>query len=79
MTPSDFIRVPRGEVGVHPAVTLAFLRRFAAGGFTRWQIGGVASQHNHLVSSFTAYLDAIAGRTPDAKVRHPLIPLVETT
>ena len=77
MTPADFVRELRGEVGVHPAVTHAFLRRFAAGGLTRWQIWGYASQHYHLVCFFTAYLEAIAGRTPDAEVRRLLRDILE--
>jgi pyrroloquinoline-quinone synthase len=58
-------------------VTHPFLRRFAAGGLTRWQIWGYASQHYHLVCFFTAYLEAIASRTPDAEVRRLLRDILE--
>ena len=77
MTPSEFIQKLREEVATHPAVTHSFLRRFAAGGLTRWQIWGYASQHYHLVGFFPAYLEAIADRTPDAEVRRLLREILE--
>ncbi len=72
MTPREFVRELREEVETHSAVTHPFLRHFATGGLTRWQIWGYASQHYHLVCFFTAYLEAIAARTPDVKVRRLL-------
>lgn len=77
MTPSECVQQLREGVGIHPAVTHQFLRRFAAGGLTRWQIWGYASQHYHLVCFFTAYLEAIASRTPDAEVRRLLGDILE--
>jgi len=77
MTAADFVRELREEVAIHPAVTHPFLGRFAAGGLTRWQIWGYASQHYHLVCFFTAYLEAIAGRTPDDAVRRLLRDILE--
>ncbi len=77
MTPSEFARELREEVQTHPAVTHPFLRRFAAGELTRWQIWGYASQHYHLVGFFPAYLEAIADRTPDAEVRRLLREILE--
>ena len=77
MTPSEFVRQLREEVEAHPAVTHPFLRRFAAGELTRWQIWGYASQHYHLVCFFTAYLEAIAARTPDVEVRRLLREILE--
>ena len=63
--PDEFVRELWAEVERHPAVAHPFLCRFAEGGLARWQIWGYASQHYQLVGSFTAYLEAIAGRTPD--------------
>jgi pyrroloquinoline-quinone synthase len=77
MTAADFVRERREEVAVHPAVTHPFLGRFAAGGLTRWQIRGHASQYYHLGCFFTAYLEAIAGRTPDDAVRRLLRDILE--
>ena len=77
MTPGEFVRKLREEVDGHPAVTHPFLRRFAAGGLTRWQLWGYASQHYHLVCFFTAYLEAIDSRTPDAEVRRVLRGILE--
>ena len=77
MTPREFVQELRKEVDAHPAVAHPFLRRFAAGGLTRWQIWGYASQHYHLVCFFTAYLEAIAARTPDAGVRRLLRDILE--
>ncbi len=77
MTPNEFVRKLREEVETHSAVTHPFLRRFAAGGLARWQIWGYASQHYHLVCFFTAYLEAIAARTPDAAVRRVLRDILE--
>jgi pyrroloquinoline-quinone synthase len=64
-------------VSAHPAVTHPFLARFAAGGLTRWQVWGSASQHYHLVCFFAAYLEAIAGRTPDDAVPRLLREILE--
>ncbi len=61
--PDAFVRELWAEVERHPAVAHPFLRRFAEGGLAPWQIWGYASQHYRLVGSFTAYLEAIAGRT----------------
>ena len=72
MTPSEFARELRETVETHPAVTHPFLRRFAEGKLTRWQIWGYASQHYHLVCFFPAYLEAIVERTPDPEVRRLL-------
>jgi len=69
VTPAEFVRGLRDEVATHAAVTHPFLLRFAAGALTRWQIWGYASQHYYLVCFFTAYLEAIANRTPDPQVR----------
>ena len=77
MTPSEFVRQLREEVEGHPAVTHPFLRRFAVGELTRWQIWGYASQHYHLVCFFTAYLEAIAAQTPDVEVRRLLREILE--
>jgi pyrroloquinoline quinone (PQQ) biosynthesis protein C len=77
VNPSEFARGLREEVETHPAVTHPFLTRFAAGDLTRWQIWGYASQHYHLVGFFPAYLEAIAGRTPDAEVRRLLREILE--
>ncbi len=77
MTPREFVFALREEVERHPAVTHPFLRRFGAGGLRRWQIWGYASQHYHLVRFFPAYLEAIAGRTPDAEVRRLLREILE--
>ncbi len=77
MTPSEFARELREEVGAHPAVTHPFLRRFAAGELTRWQIWGYASQHYHLVGFFPDYLEGIADRTPDVEVRRLLRDILE--
>ena len=38
---------------------------------------GYSSQHYRLVGSFTAYLEAIAGRTPDPEVRRLLRDILE--
>ncbi|MBI4635892.1 MAG: iron-containing redox enzyme family protein [Candidatus Rokubacteria bacterium] len=67
--PVEFVRRLREEVKTHRAVTHPFLTRFAAGGLARWQLWGYGSQHYYLVGFFTAYLEAIANRTPDAQVR----------
>lgn len=67
MTPGEFVRKLPEEVAGHPAVTHPFLRRFAAGRLTRWQLWGYASQHYHLVCFFTAYLEAITGRIAGAR------------
>jgi len=77
VTPSEFARELREEVETHPAVTHPFLRRFAVGELTRWQIWGYAPQHYHLVGFFPAYLEAIADRTPDAEVRRLLREILE--
>ena len=77
MTASEFVQELREEVATHRAVTHSFLRRFAAGGLTRWQIWGYASQHYHLVGFFPAYLEAIADRTPDTEVRRLLREILE--
>ncbi len=77
MTPHEFVRELRAEVEAHAAVTHPFLRRFAAARLKRWQIWGYASQHYHLVCFFTAYLEAIAERTPDAEVRRLLKDILE--
>ena len=77
MTPREFVQALRKEVEAHSAVSHPFLRRFAAGGLTRWQIWGYASQHYHLVCFFPAYLEAIAARTPDAEVRRLLRDILE--
>jgi len=77
VTPCEFVRKLRAEVERHPAVTHPFLRRFAIGRLTRWQLWGYASQHYHLVCSFTAYLEAIASRTPDPEVRRLLRDILE--
>ena len=77
MTPHEFVRELRKEVEAHSAVTHPFLKRFAAGGLTGWQIWGYASQHYHLVCFFTAYLEAIAARTPDVEVRRLLREILE--
>ncbi len=77
MTPSEFARELRETVETHPAVTHPFLRRFAEGKLTGWQIWGYASQHYHLVGFFPAYLEAIAERTPDAEVRCLLRAILE--
>lgn len=77
MTPPEFVRELRKEVEAHSAVTHPFLRRFATGGLPRWQIWGYASQHYHLVCFFTAYLEAIEARTPDAEVRRLLRDILE--
>ena len=63
VTPDAFVRALWAEVERHPALAHPFLRRFAEGGLARWQIWGYASQHYQLVGFFTAYLEAIAGRT----------------
>lgn len=75
--PVEFVRQLRQEVEAHQAVTHPFLRRFAAGGLTRWQIWGYASQHYYLVGFFTAYLEAIASRTPDGEVRRLVRDILE--
>ena len=75
--PAAFVRELWAEVERHPAVAHPFLRRFAGGGLARWQIWGYASQHYQLVGSFTAYLEAIAGRTPDPEVRCLLWDILE--
>lgn len=67
---AEFVAHVRKAVEDHPAVNHPFLRRFAHGNLTRWQIWGYASQHYHLVCFFPAYLEAIANRTPDPHVRH---------
>jgi pyrroloquinoline-quinone synthase len=72
LPPDAFVRALWAEVERHPAVAHPFLRRFAEGGLARWQIWGYASQHYQLVGTFTAYLEAIAGRTPDPEVRRLL-------
>jgi len=77
VTPSEFVRELREEVETHPAVAHPFLRRFATGGLTRWQIWGYASQHYHLMCWFTTYLEAIAARTPDGEVRRLLRDILE--
>ncbi len=77
MTPGEFACELREEVEAHPAVTHPFLKRFAEGGLTRWQIWGYASQHYHLVGFFPAYLEAIVDRTPDAEVRRLLRDILE--
>jgi pyrroloquinoline-quinone synthase len=77
LSPADFVRGLREEVGGHSAVTHPFLRRFAAGDLARWQIWGYASQHYRLVCFFTTYLEAIAGRTPDLQVRELLHEILE--
>jgi len=77
VTPREFVQKLREEVEAHSAVTHPFLRRFAAGGLTRLQIWGYASQHYYLVGFFTAYLEAIAARTPDAEVRRLLRDILE--
>lgn len=65
---TEFLPRLRQAVQAHLAVNHPFLLRFAEGKLTRWQIWGYASQHYHLVCFFTAYLEAIAGRTPDSDV-----------
>jgi pyrroloquinoline-quinone synthase len=77
VTPDAFVQALWAEVERHPAVAHPFLRRFAEGGLARWQIWGYASQHYRLVGSFTAYLEAIAGRTPDPEVRRLLRDILE--
>jgi pyrroloquinoline-quinone synthase len=77
VSPDDFVRRLREEVRYHPAVTHPFLARFAAGGLARWQIWGYASQHYRLVCFFTAYLEAVAARTPDPQVREWLDEILE--
>lgn len=77
LTPDGFVRALWAEVERHPAVAHRFLRRFAEGGLARWQIWGYASQHYRLVGAFTAYLEAIAGRTPDPEVRRLLRDILE--
>lgn len=77
VAPADFVRSLREETRGHLAVTHPFLRRFAAGGLARWQIWGYASQHYRLVSFFTTYLEAIAARTPDPRVREWLREILE--
>src|SRR5262249_14103989 len=67
--PDTFVRELWSEVERHPAVAHPFLRRFAEGGLARWQLCGYASPHYQLVGPVTAYLEAIAGRTPDPEVR----------
>ncbi len=69
VTPVEFVHAIRQEVESHRAVTHPFLRRFAKGGLTRWQIWGYASQHYYLVTCFTSYLEALANRTPDPELR----------
>jgi TENA/THI-4/PQQC family len=75
--PDEFVRELWAEVERHPAVAHPFLRRFAEGGLARWQIWGYASQHYRLVGFFTAYLEAIAGRTPDPEIRRMLRDILE--
>jgi len=77
LSPAEFVRSLWEETRGHPAVTHPFLRRFAAGGLARWQIWGYASQHYRLVSFFTTYLEAVAARTPDARVREWLREILE--
>jgi TENA/THI-4/PQQC family len=77
VTPDAFVQALWADVERHPAVAHPFLRRFAEGGLARWQIWGYASQHYRLVGSFTAYLEAIAGRTPDPEVRRLLRDILE--
>ncbi len=77
MTPSEFARELREAVETHPAVTHPFLRRFAEGKLTRWQIWGYASQHYHLVCFFPAYLEAVVDGTPDLEVRRLLREILE--
>jgi pyrroloquinoline-quinone synthase len=75
--PAAFVRALWAEVEQHPALTHPFLHRFAEGRLARWQIWGYASQHYQLVCSFTAYPEAIAGRTPDPEVRRLLRDILE--
>ena len=75
--PDEFVRELWAEVERHPAVAHPFLCRFAEGRLAPWQIWGYASQHYRLVGSFTAYLEAIAGRTPDPEVRRLLRGILE--
>ncbi len=75
--PDEFVRALWAEVERHPAVSHPFLRRFAEGGLARWQIWGYASQHYQLVGSFTAYLEAIAARTPDPEIRRLLCDILD--
>lgn len=77
VAPDAFVRALWSEVEKHPAVGHPFLRRFAEGGLVPWQIWGYASQHYQLVCFFTAYLEAIAGRTPDLEVRRLLRDILE--
>jgi pyrroloquinoline-quinone synthase len=77
VTPDAFVQALWAEVERHPALTHPFFRRFDEGGLARWQIWGYASQHYRLVGSFTAYLEAIAGRTPDPEVRRLLRDILE--
>ena len=77
VTPDAFVWALWAEVERHPAVAYPFLRRFAEGGLAPWQIWDYASQHYRLVGSFTAYLEAIAGRTPDPEVRRLLRDILE--
>lgn len=77
LSPADFVHQLREAVRAHPAVMHPFLTRFAAGGLARWQIWAYASQHYRLVCFFTTYLEAVAGRTPDAQVREWLREILE--
>jgi pyrroloquinoline quinone (PQQ) biosynthesis protein C len=77
VTPHAFTRALWAEVEQHPALTHPFLRRFAEGRLARWQIWGYAAQHYQLVCLFTAYPEAIAGRTPDPEVRRLLREILE--
>ena len=77
VTPDAFVQALWAEVERHPAVAHPFLRRFAEGRLAPWQIWGYASQHYRLVGSFTAHLEAIAGRTPDPEVRRLLRDILE--
>ena len=61
----------------HPAVTHPFLHQFAQGGLAPWQLWGYASQHYRLVCFFTAYLEAIAKRTPDQEIRRLVQEILE--
>ena len=71
VTPDAFVRELLAEVERHPAVAHSFLRRFAEGGPAPWPIWAMP-RDTQLVCFFTAYLEAIAGRTPDPEVRRTL-------
>jgi pyrroloquinoline-quinone synthase len=77
VTSGACVRELWAEVEQRPAMAHPVLPRFAEGGLVPWQIWGDASQHYQLVCFFTAYLEAIAGRTPDPEVRRLLRDILE--